>query len=420
MGTVISTATTNFNQTVVTLVNKRLEELLRAPLPHLLPDNFRQATFVKGTNSTMRFINIADMSVVAGTVSAGTPPWLTEGVAPASEDLAVGYEEFSASQAGRVIKLTDLAMMESPFDLMAEAADRVARNAIATADKRVAEVLVTGTNAVYGSGSSNATVNPHSSLTGALVKQAVAKLAEGNGVNGQGGVPTFADGSYHGIIRPGAKFDLMSDTAVGGWIDAARYAGSKPLMVGELGEYAGVRFVESPAAVQSAGVVGPVIASGATAYIATTDVFTITTDIGLVTGDRIKVTSITGGAPLAAGTTYYVIKLTGTTFKIATTLANARAGTAIDITTDSSAQVTNFVSDINSTIILGPDAYAFGDWGSIQTYFTAPGGTIDPLHQLAQVGWKGMFGATIMGEGANANGVTAPRYVRIVTTAPIL
>lgn len=31
-----------------------------------------------------------------------------------------------------------------------------------------------------------------------------------------------------------------------------------------------------------------------------------------------------------------------------------------------------------------------------------------------------MFGAVLMGEGANATGVTAPRYVRLVTTAPIL
>jgi hypothetical protein len=74
--------------------------LLRAPLPHLLPGNFREASFVKGTNNVMRFINIADMSVVAGTTTPGTPPWLTEGVAPTSEDLAFGYEEFSANQAG--------------------------------------------------------------------------------------------------------------------------------------------------------------------------------------------------------------------------------------------------------------------------------------------------------------------------------
>src|SRR5438046_1340896 len=110
--TTTSTSTTNFNQTVVALVQKRLEELLRAPLPHLVPGNYRPASFVKGTNNTMRFINIQDMSVVAGTVSPGTLPWLTEGTTPAAEGLSIGYEEFSAAQAGRLLTLTDVALLE--------------------------------------------------------------------------------------------------------------------------------------------------------------------------------------------------------------------------------------------------------------------------------------------------------------------
>src|SRR5258706_7439361 len=247
------TSTTNFNQTVVALVNKRLEELLRAPLPHLLPGNFREAAFVKGTNNVMRFINIPDMSVVAGTPDHATPtsPWLKEGVPPTGKSLAFGYEEFSADQAGRVIELTDVAMMENPFDLLAVAADRVARNAIATADKRVAEILSAGAQVTYAGGaSSRATIPSNSALTGALVKLTVARLKAA-------AVPTFEDGTYRAIVHPGSTFDLESDTAVGGWIDAQRYAGSAALFTGEVGRYAGVRFIESPAAVSFAAVQGP-------------------------------------------------------------------------------------------------------------------------------------------------------------------
>lgn len=410
MGTVISTSTTNFNQTVVALVNKRLEELLRAPLPHLLDGNFRRADFVKGTNNTMRFVNIPDMSVVAGTVSAGTPPWLSEGVAPTSEDLSIGFEEFSAAQAGRVIKLTDIAMMESPFDLLAEAADRVARNAIATADKRVAEVLSAGAQVMYAGGaSSRATIPSNSALTGALVKLAVARLKAA-------AVPTFSDGTYRAIVHPGSTFDLESDTAVGGWIDAQRYAGSAALFTGEVGRYAGVRFIESPAAVSFAAVNGPALANAGNAAIAATDLITTSSAHGLVAGNRIKITSLTGGAGLTAGNTYYVVApVTSTTFKLSATLN----GAAIDITSDSSVFVANVVNDVLNAVIFGPEAYAFGDWGSIQTYFTAPGGTTDPLHQLSQVGWKGMFGAVIMGEGANATNVTAARYRRIEHTSQL-
>lgn len=410
MGTVISTSTTNYNQTVVALVNKRLEELLRAPLPHLLPGNFREANFVKGTNNVLRFVNVPDMSVVAGTPTPGTLPWLTEGTPNTSEDLSFGFEEFSANQAGRVIKLTDVAMMESPFSLLEIAAERVARNALATADRRVAEVLSTGAQVMYAGGAtSRATIPANSALTGQIVKLAVARLKAAS-------VPTFDDGTYRAIVHPGSTYDLESDTTVGGWIDAQRYAGSTALFTGEVGRYAGVRFIESPAAVSFAAVNGPALVNAGNAAIAATDLITTSSAHGLVAGNRIKVTAITGGAGLAAATTYFVVApVTSTTFKVSATLN----GAAIDITTDTTVFTANVVSDVLNAVIFGPESYAFGDWGSIQTYFTEPGGTTDPLHQLAQVGWKGMFGAVIMGEGANASNATAARYRRIEHTSQL-
>lgn len=400
----VNTGTTNFNQTVQTLINKRLEELLRAPLIHLMPGNFRPATFVKGTNSTMRFINIADLAVTAGTPTPGTLPWLTEGSPPTTEDLAIGYEEFSANQAGRIISLTDVAMMESPFELIATAADRVARNAIATADRRVAEVLVTGTNVIYaGSASSSATILPGNILTGQLVKLAVARLKSQS-------VPTFPDGTYHAIVHPGATYDLESDTTVGGWIDAQRYAGSAALFTGEVGRYAGVRFAESAYAEIKANTVSTALTTGA---------IDITTGLwhsvahGLVPGDRVKFVSGTTGVGLVNGTTYFVVadSLTADTFRVSTSL-NGTPGLPA-VTTAYTAFVADRVVNVNSTFIFGPEAYAFGDWGTIETHLTPPGGHSDPLYQSALVGWKGFFGAVIMGEGANATGVTLPRYIRI-------
>jgi hypothetical protein len=403
----VSTATTNFNQTVVALVNKRLEELLRAPLPHLLPGNFRQASFVKGTNNTMRFISIPDMSVTAGTISAGTPPWLTEGTPPDAEGLSIGYEEFSAGQAGRVVQLTDVAMLQSPFDLLSVAADRIARNAMATADKYVAEVLSAGTLVDYAGGAaSRATIPTDSALTGALVKLTVARMKSDN-------IPTFSDGTYRAIVHPGSTFDLESDTSVGGWIDAQRYAGSAALFSGEVGRYAGVRFIESTNAASFSAVDGPALDTAGTAAAASTDLITTQTAHGLQAGDRIKITALTGGTGLTQGSTYYVVApVTSTTFAVSGTLN----GAAIDITANSTAFTANVVNDILSATFFGPEAYAFGDWGTIQTYFTAPGGTTDPLHQLSQIGWKGYFGAVRMGEGTNATNMPHPRYRRIEHT----
>jgi len=71
---------------------------------------------------------------------------------------------------------------------------------------------------------------------------------------------------------------------------------------------------------------------------ATTDVNVdteqITVNIDIPTGERIKFTT-TGGlpAPLVVGTIYYAIRVDATHIKVATTLANANAGTAINLTT---------------------------------------------------------------------------------------
>jgi hypothetical protein len=66
---------------------------------------------------------------------------------------------------------------------------------------------------------------------------------------------------------------------------------------------------------------------------ATTDVLTKTAH-GLLTGTPIVITFASGFTGLTTATKYFVIKVTADTFKLATTRANAEAGTNIDITAD--------------------------------------------------------------------------------------
>ncbi len=57
---------------------------------------------------------------------------------------------------------------------------------------------------------------------------------------------------------------------------------------------------------------------------------------GLETGDTLQLRATEGGtlsAPLVATTTYYAIKVDDSRFKVATSSANASAGTAVDLTT---------------------------------------------------------------------------------------
>jgi N4-gp56 family major capsid protein len=322
--TTTNTGTTNFDKIVETLIRKQLEDELIPNLPHLMPGHFLKASFVKGTNATMRFLRMPYLAVTTnnGTVSAGTAPWLTEGTSPTAQALSFGYEEFTAYQAGQRVEFTDKALMESPLDLMAEGAKRVSRQAAATIDEYVGRILAAGTNVLYA-GAGNTARNQVAStdvLTGSLVRKGKASLKSDS-------VPTFGDGTYHAVIHTNVVFDFEEDSDVGGWMDVSRYNGGQAILNGEIGKYAGVRFYESPSArVFSAG--------GA------------------------------GGA------------------------------------------------DIYSTIILGPDAYAFGDYGTLSTHYVAPGGHGDELAQVASLGWKAMFGAMLIDEAG-------ARYVRIESASQL-
>lgn len=239
-----TTATTNFDKTVQTLIRKTLEDELLPNLPHLR-DGFIKATFVKGSNSTMRFLRAPYLTSGTnnGTVAAGTPPWLTEGVAPTALAQTLGYEEFTAYQAGQRIEVSDVAAMESVLDLMELAGRNIARDAAATADEYVGRILAAGTNVLYaGSGNTARTdVGATDAITGSLVRRAAANLAADS-------VPRFGDGNYHGIIHPAVVFDFEEDEDVGGWLAVGTYSKPDDIKNGELGKYAGVKFFESASA----------------------------------------------------------------------------------------------------------------------------------------------------------------------------
>lgn len=303
--TFFDTTTTNFDKTVQELIRQQILTELRANLT-LLQDAV-PANYSPG-NNVIRFPRYADLSVTAGTPTPGVAPWLTEGVTPDVEDMDIGYDDMTPYQAGRLVGLTDVAIAQSPHALIQVASEKIARNAKETVNLYMGQTIAAGSPiTVIYSGTSN-TQSSHVAagdlLDGDDIKRAVKALKVAN-------VPTFSDGYYHAHIRPEAVYGLMADTATGGWISANIYTNNTPLLNGELGKYAGVRFMDS---------------------------------------------------------------------------------TALPLKED---QGTSSI-DLAVTYVYGPDAWAFGDLQTIQTYFTAPGGGSDALHQRAQIGWKAMFGAKVL------------------------
>lgn len=240
--TTTNLSTTNFDKTIATLIRKELEGELLGSLPHLSDGlGYVKAKFVKGTNSTMRFLRIPHLTVStnSGIVSAGTAPWLTEGVSPAAQALAFGYEEFTAYQAGQRVELTDLAMDEYPGELVGEASVRVARQALAVIDEYVGRILAAGTSVIYAGG---ATVRTDVGLTDTLTGTLVRRAAQGMKLDN---ITQFGDGTFHAVVSPAVVFDFEEDDALGGWKAIGTYVTPNGILAGELGKYAGVRFMES-------------------------------------------------------------------------------------------------------------------------------------------------------------------------------
>ena len=234
-----TTSTTNFSDLVTQLVAARALEELRARAVHAMPGMYVPARFVKGTN-TLRYARYADLSVSTAT--------LTEGTAPTDDALTISSEFFTAAQYGATVAVSDLANLDSPHDLISIAAERVAYKAVRSMDTLVRDVIHANaaTSAIFGAtASATLTTNPANSagaaagvLTGAFVKQMVARLKGSN-------VPQFADGTYRCIIHPAQEYDLVSDTSVNGWIESRKYVDNTNLLTGEIGQFAGVRFIVS-------------------------------------------------------------------------------------------------------------------------------------------------------------------------------
>lgn len=184
---------------------------------------------------------------------------LTEGVTPQGKSLDVTTITSEVQQYGDYITMSDMLEMTAIDNVVVESLTLLGRQGGATMDTVVRNVLHTGTNVMYcpkvaadGSEtavSSRSALDSTCKLTVKVVQKVVAKLRAQN-------APTIS-GKYVAIIHPYAAYDLMRDPE---WIDAHKYAQPDNLFEGEIGEIAGVRFVQTTEAkIYEGGIFGTLI-----------------------------------------------------------------------------------------------------------------------------------------------------------------
>lgn len=363
-----------------TFYDKQLIKFAKAKLVH---DQFGQKRPIpRNGGKTIEFRSFAALG------KALTP--LTEGTTPSGQKLNVTAITKEVSQYGGFVEYTDILDLTTIDPVVSEAVELIGDQAGLSLDTITRNVLNLGTNVKLApviSGSPATETDPGirrlmdrtSKLTVKLVQQIVAFLRGQN-------APTI-NGKYVAIIHPYVAYDLMRDPE---WIDAHKYANPTNLYTGEIGEVAGVRFVETTEAKVIGAEFGLKIdhAGGYTGAI------TSVAFDGTLEGEEVAASALVGKVISLNGVSAVITANTTS----AITFASTNFGT---VANDADIRIyPSLGGAVFSTLFLGANAYGVTEinGGGLQTVIKQLGsaGSADPLDQRATVGWKAIKTAEIL------------------------
>lgn len=173
------------------------------------------------------------------TLLAANTSTLTEGVVPSPIGLSSTLISASLVQYGDFTQTSDLISLTSIDDEISAAVDDLSYRAALSLDTIDRNLLDGGTNIQYANlKTALSAVAAGDVLTAIEVKKAVRNLKAND-------VHPYDDGYFMAVVHPNSSYDLQSDTASGGWVNANTYVQNEQLYNGELGRLAGARFVES-------------------------------------------------------------------------------------------------------------------------------------------------------------------------------
>lgn len=323
---------------------------------------------------------------------------LAEGVTPDGQDMSVKTITAEIEQYGGYVTLSDMLILTAIDNNVVQATKAIASQAGRTLDTITREVLNAGTVVQYAEGQVESrdelyytSADDNCNLTVDAIKRAVRFLETQD-------APKI-NGNYVGIIHPYCKYDLMKDPE---WRAPHEYVDTTNIYQNEIGELAGVRFVEASRAKVFHG---ENLASDSRTLLVNGASVSATTAVPF-DGGTVEANALVGRLVNIGGT---VTKVTANTTSQMTVEDEV---TAADNTVIYPGEGGASGLDVYSTLIIADDAYGVTEvtGGGLQHIVKQLGsaGTGDPLNQRATVGWKATKTAEIL----------VPQYlVRIETTA---
>ena len=380
--TVQTTGMTGLSAEMKTFYDMALIDEAQANLVH---DQFGQKRPIPANGG-----KIIEFRKFAPLAKATTP--LTEGVTPDGKQLSVSTVSAAVSQYGDYITQSDMLELTALDNTILESAKLLGRQAGATLDTVVRNVMHSGTNVIYAekvtsSGvtevKSRAALDSDCAITVELIQRAVAKLRAQN-------APTI-NGKYVGIIHPYVAYDLMRDPE---WVDAHKYAQPENLYEGEIGELAGVRFVQTTEAKIYAG--DDLASDSRTLTVNSSAGYTGSVTSIKFDGGTVETDALAGRCILINGVRAKVTANTAVTL----TVESCDFGTVADNAVIYPGEGGRDGLAVFGTLILGDGAYGVTEvtGGGLEIIVKQRGssGAADPLDQRSSVGWKAIKTAEML------------------------
>ena len=316
----------------------------------------------------------------ASFAKATTP--LTEGVTPDGNTLEVTSMTATINQYGDYTTVSDVLDATAIDPIILECTKEHGANAGLTIDTLTRDVLHTGTNVLYASGSYRHALTNTDKITGALVSKARTYLKKLN-------APTD-NGYYNCIIHPSVAEDLQQDSD---WKNAQTYVDRSRLLDGELGTLHGVRFFESTEAKIYYG--ADLCAASRNLTAAAT-----TADDDVTVSETLVADALVGRSVIIGGNLYYVKSNTTGAIKLCT---DPDLQTAASVTCNANTPVYPGEGGaggvaVYGCLFLGKEAYGIIDPEKmgLQMIVKGLGEGDDPLNQRSTIGWKASTATKIL------------------------
>ena len=218
------TGTTEVNDSLITQYDQRF--LIEATQGYIMDP---LATVKKSINGVA--VQFPRFAAIA------TGDELTETEDPASVAMSDTAVTIVPKAYGKVISVTELAMLQSGGVVDAAAISQIAQNAAGTKNRLATLALSASTNILTPGGAAAADLTAGNVLDRGLIIATYAKLKS-----------AFAGkigGEYALVLHPNVIADLKLAASAGSWEDVTKYSAPEGILAGEVGRFQGFRIIEN-------------------------------------------------------------------------------------------------------------------------------------------------------------------------------